>query len=344
MTVTTSPTTTLPGTTVPPAYLRRAGTWLVITTLAYFLVNGAQVFETATIVPAWAAAPPESLAVFHGPYGLDFMVFWIVAHSLHELTFLLAIAFSWRIAPVRRRLLALLAVHVALRVWTVAYFAPTIIELQGITGTGVDPALLERAALWQDLNYLRVGLFIAVSLALLPVVGRLLGPGAATRSAAGDEFPTTGGSEPATAVPTPRTEPPMSTMNATPTHTPSRAANIGLWTLQVLLAAVYAFSAYGKLTADPQNVAGFEAMGLGTPGMYIIGALELAGAIAMFVPRLTGLAALCFVALMIGAVIATLAVGGGMLAVIPAVVLVLVAIVAWGRRDSTRALVAQLRR
>jgi hypothetical protein len=30
--------------------------------------------------------------------------------------------------------------------------------------------------------------------------------------------------------------------------------------------------------------------------------------------------------------------------VIPAVVLVLVAIVAWGRRDSTRALVAQLRR
>ena len=207
MTVTTSPTTTLPGTTVPPAYLRRAGTWLVITTLAYFLVNGAQVFETVTIVPAWAAAPPESLAVFHGPYGLDFMVFWIVAHSLHELTFLLAIAFSWRIPPVRRRLLALLAVHVALRVWTVAYFAPTIIELQGITGTGVDPALLERAALWQNLNYLRVGLFIAVSLALLPVVGRLLGPGAATRSAAGDEFPATGGSEPATAVPTPRTEP-----------------------------------------------------------------------------------------------------------------------------------------
>ena len=124
----------------------------------------------------------------------------------------------------------------------------------------------------------------------------------------------------------------------------SRFANVGLWVLQVLLAAVYAFSAFGKLTADAQNVAGFEAMGLGTPGMYIIGALELAGAIAMFVPRLTGLAALCFVALMIGAVIATLAVGGGMLAVIPAVVLVLVAIVAWGRRDSTRALVAQLRR
>ena len=126
--------------------------------------------------------------------------------------------------------------------------------------------------------------------------------------------------------------------------TTSRAANAGLWTLQVLLAAVYAFSAFGKLSADAQNVAGFEAMGLGTTGMYVIGALELAGAIAMFVPRLTGLAALCFVALMIGAVIATLAVGGGVLAAIPAVVGVVAAVVAWGRRDSTAALVELVRR
>jgi hypothetical protein len=123
-----------------------------------------------------------------------------------------------------------------------------------------------------------------------------------------------------------------------------RAANVGLWTLQVLLAAVYAFSAAGKLTAEAQNVAGFEAMGLGTTGMYIIGALELAGAIAMFVPRLTGLAATCFVALMTGAVIATLAIGGGALVAIPATVGVVAAVVAWGRRDSTRRLIAQLRR
>jgi uncharacterized membrane protein YphA (DoxX/SURF4 family) len=69
----------------------------------------------------------------------------------------------------------------------------------------------------------------------------------------------------------------------------SRAASAVLWVLQVFLAAVYAFSAFGKLTADAQNVAGFEAMGLGVAGMYVIGALELAGAVAMFVPRLTGL-------------------------------------------------------
>ena len=134
------------------------------------------------------------------------------------------------------------------------------------------------------------------------------------------------------------------TATTAPRPTTARIANVGLWTLQVLLAAVYAFSAFGKLTAEAQNVAGFEAMGLGTTGMYIIGALELAGAIAMFVPRLTGLAATCFVALMIGAVIITLAIGGGALAAIPATVGVLAAVVAWGRRDSTRRLVAQPRR
>ena len=134
------------------------------------------------------------------------------------------------------------------------------------------------------------------------------------------------------------------TATTAPRPTTARIANVGLWTLQVLLAAVYAFSAFGKLTAEAQNVAGFEAMGLGTTGMYIIGALELAGAIAMFVPRLTGLATTCFVALMIGAVIITLAIGGGALAAIPATVGVLAAVVAWGRRDSTRRLVAQLRR
>lgn len=135
----------------------------------------------------------------------------------------------------------------------------------------------------------------------------------------------------------------MTTTTATTAPTTSRAANAGLWTLQVLLAAVYAFSALGKLTADAQNVAGFEAMGLGTTGMYIIGALELAGAIAMFVPRLTGLAALCFVALMIGAATITLAIGGGALATIPAVVGILAAVVAWGRRASTKALVEFVR-
>jgi hypothetical protein len=64
----------------------------------------------------------------------------------------------------------------------------------------------------------------------------------------------------------------------------------------------------------------------------------------MFVPALTGLAATCFVALMVGAVIMTWAIGGGTLVAIPATVGVVAAVVAWGRRDSTYQLVTRLRR
>lgn len=76
-----------------------------------------------------------------------------------------------------------------------------------------------------------------------------------------------------------RTKPSIAAITAT-RPTTVRVANVRLWTLQVLLAAAYGFSAAGKRTADAQNVARFEAMGLGTTGMYVIGVLEPAGVIA----------------------------------------------------------------
>jgi uncharacterized membrane protein YphA (DoxX/SURF4 family) len=125
---------------------------------------------------------------------------------------------------------------------------------------------------------------------------------------------------------------------------PGRAANIALWTLQVLTAAVFVFAAIPKITADPMAVAGFAMMGIGPAGMVTIGLLELAGAIALFIPRLTGFAALCQVALMIGAVLTTLVYFGPSMVALPAAVLVAVAIIAYARRRSTVELVALARR
>jgi uncharacterized membrane protein YphA (DoxX/SURF4 family) len=122
-----------------------------------------------------------------------------------------------------------------------------------------------------------------------------------------------------------------------------RAANVALWALQVVTAAVFVFAALPKILADPQAVAGFEAIGFGVVGMYIIGALELAGAVALLIPRLSGLAGLCFVGLMVGAVITTLLTGGASMVVLPAVVLVLAAVIAWGRRGRTAELVTWVR-
>lgn len=156
-------------------YVSRAETWLFITTLAYFLMNGAQIFETAVIIPKWTAAPPESFQLFRGRYGLDFKPFWIAMHSVHEITFILAIVFCWKLEPVRNCLLLLFVAHFAVRVWTLAYFAPNIIDFQRIANTGDSGSdLLSRVNLWRTLNYLRVALFIAISLGLLPLCQRVM--------------------------------------------------------------------------------------------------------------------------------------------------------------------------
>ncbi|MGH4025669.1 MAG: DoxX family protein [Pseudonocardiaceae bacterium] len=123
-----------------------------------------------------------------------------------------------------------------------------------------------------------------------------------------------------------------------------RRGHVALWCLQVLCAGVFVMAAIPKVTADPQAVAGFAALGLGTVGMYLIGILEFAGAIGLLIPRLAGLAGLGLVALMIGAVVSTLLVLGASLVAMPATVLVLVAVIAWGRRQSTANLIALARR
>nr|WP_294950494.1 transposase [uncultured Mucilaginibacter sp.] len=161
--------------TITNEYIFRAELWLMITTLVYFLMNGAQLFETLVIVPKWTACAPDSFQMFKGKYGLDLKTFWIAMHSVHEVTFLLAIGFCWQMDAVRNALLVLFGVHFAIRVWTLVYFAPNIISFQKTANTGTyEGNLLSRVSLWKNLNLIRVGLFIAVSIGLIPLCIKLL--------------------------------------------------------------------------------------------------------------------------------------------------------------------------
>lgn len=143
---------------------------LLITTVAYLLLNGAQLFETAVLVPVWTAAPPASLHLFQGHYGLDFKNFWIVAHSLHELTFLITLFLNWKMSSRRSILVVVFVIHVAVRAWTLLYFAPVIISFQQMPiSATIDQTLQEKAALWRNLNTVRVAVFMLLSLALIPL-------------------------------------------------------------------------------------------------------------------------------------------------------------------------------
>lgn len=161
---------------VTTEYVAKAEVWLLITTLIYFMMNGAQIFETAVLIPKWSAKPPLSFQMFKGEFGIDLKTFWIAIHSIHELTFIAAIYFSWQIVWLRNWLLILFTLHFAVRVWTIIYFAPNIISFQKIANGDVDNTdLAAKATRWRKLNYLRVAFFIMVSFGLLLLYFKLWG-------------------------------------------------------------------------------------------------------------------------------------------------------------------------
>lgn len=117
-------------------------------------------------------------------------------------------------------------------------------------------------------------------------------------------------------------------------QTRGRAANVALWVLQVLVAAAFALVAAVKLSNNPEAVAAFDVIGAGQWLRYGIGTLELAGAVGLLIPQLSGLAGLGFTALMVGAVITDVTIlGHAPLGSAP--LLILSAIIAIGRWPST---------
>lgn len=111
-----------------------------------------------------------------------------------------------------------------------------------------------------------------------------------------------------------------------------RRANTALWTLQIVLALFFAFaSAMSKLIAHPSAVESFATIGYGTWFMYLIGALELAGAVGLVVPRLAGVTAIAFIGLMIGAAFFQIVSFDGQNVATPVVIGLLMGLIAWRR-------------
>ncbi len=69
-----------------------------------------------------------------------------------------------------------------------------------------------------------------------------------------------------------------------------------------LLAAIFAASGIAKLLALPFEVEAFARWGYPPAFMVLVGALEVAGAAGLLVPRLSALASACLAALMLGAI------------------------------------------
>ncbi|WP_406363788.1 DoxX family protein [Streptomyces sp. NBC_01579] len=133
------------------------------------------------------------------------------------------------------------------------------------------------------------------------------------------------------------------TTTGTATAARSRGA-VALAVARVVLALFFAFSALAKLIAHESAIESFDRMGWSHGAMYLIGALEMAGAVALLVPLLSGVAAMAFVGLLAGASVVQLTLLDPVNAIMPALLIVLVVLIARDRQESTARLIALVRR
>jgi putative oxidoreductase len=127
---------------------------------------------------------------------------------------------------------------------------------------------------------------------------------------------------------------------AAPATSRRRAVNIALWALQAVLALMFSMAGFAKLGGDAAMVKMFATIGIGQWFRYLVGALEIAGAAGVLVPRLSGLAALGLVCLMAGATLTNVLVLGTS-PLLPIALMLAGVLVAWGRWPRTITLPAR---
>lgn len=113
------------------------------------------------------------------------------------------------------------------------------------------------------------------------------------------------------------------------------AFDVLLWTMQALLAAYFVYSA--SLLFGDGLVGKFTEIGFGQWLRYLTGTLELAGAVGLVIPFLSGLAGLGLAGVMAGAVATELFLLADGDAFLPALLGGLAVLVAVARRNTMRA-------
>ena len=109
-----------------------------------------------------------------------------------------------------------------------------------------------------------------------------------------------------------------------------------VWVPQVLLALAIGGGGMAKLFADPAMVDLFAEIGAGQWLRYVTGALEVAGAVGLLIPRLAHTAAVGLVALLTGAALTNVVVLE-VSPLAPLTYLVVAALLAYARRRSLTA-------
>ncbi len=132
--------------------------------LSFAVVVGAAIYEHIAVVPRWSAAPPASLSMFQGKYGLHPTPFWVAIHPV-TLVLLTATIVLFRKTGSKPYLLITTAGYMVVLVITFAFFVP---ELIAITGgpysENIDDSLTKRAKQWEVLSLVRLSFLIILAI------------------------------------------------------------------------------------------------------------------------------------------------------------------------------------
>jgi hypothetical protein len=128
---------------------------LIFASVSFMCVIGAGTYEHIAMVPQWSSAPPVSLSMFQGKYGVNPGAFWKLIHPVTLLLLIVALVLNWRSSR-RKYILFGLSGYVAVLIATFSYFMPELIEIISTPYQEViNHDLQSRANLWEKLSIIR---------------------------------------------------------------------------------------------------------------------------------------------------------------------------------------------
>lgn len=85
------------------------------------------------------------------------------------------------------------------------------------------------------------------------------------------------------------------------------------WVVRGIVALMFAVPAGTKLAGDPNWIAEFDSLGLGTWGLRAVAGLEIAASVLALVPSLSSMGVLLMIAITLGALVAQVTVIGNVI-------------------------------
>ncbi|WP_276483416.1 hypothetical protein [Paraflavitalea pollutisoli] len=140
--------------------------------LCFAIMIGGAVYEHLNVVPVWSSAPPVSLSMFQGPYGLKPELFWKIIHPVNLILFALTLILHWKTGRAGSIGIAFTG-YVVILVITFLYFVPSLIAIITATyGEVADADLTRQARLWEQLSLVRLCVLVVLAMVLLTGMAR----------------------------------------------------------------------------------------------------------------------------------------------------------------------------